>query len=601
MYKQMNNNQLDYILYDVLYNLSSVLKTFPCETLTREIDQARALIQNKRLKVAIVGEFRRGKSSLINALLGMPILPVDIEPTTAAINRVTYGINPKAIIHFKDGNTSEVPISELSNYVTKLTPTSSKIAEKIQEAEIQYPTELCSNHIDIIDTPGLNDTENMTAVTESMLDDINIAIVAIKSTMPYSETECLWVTKLLSLPNLTHIVFVVTCMDLVRKKDVEKLLTYTRQRVVEKTLECVRSKYSDRQELILKAERIFNEKNGILYPVSAILALDSFNNGDYELLSESNIPSLKKDLLTTMNAQQQMLGVYAVEELINRVKSWISSVTVDDHRRELSKNVRALTIADESTKAYFAERSTLIEHTMQVISSELQQHLSVKLSAETLENSIRKVYIKCLSTVVIHANTNMSQAITVAMQLAEQETITTVLPSLKDELLKSVNATIVRNMNMFLSLRDKKLSFEENNELMVACNIPSSAVLKSMVVKKLQEGINLDLPQFSLQIPSVLFNQNVMQSLITPYIRMYIQKYRQAWQAALPEYTQNWYSIILQTETKELCNKFTNLIYSHIGAVTEKITYLEEQYQNAITMVNQENQKMEQLKENLLS
>lgn len=593
----MHKIQVDYLLCNVLYNLSSILEDFPCKELQEEINKTLLLIQNKCLNVAIVGEFRRGKSSLINALLGMPVLPVDIEPTTAAINRVTYGLKPKAIVHFKNGSSSEIPIQELSNYVTKLTPASSQLAATIREAEIQYPTELCSNHIDIIDTPGLNDTESMTFVTESLLDDIHIAIVAIKATMPYSDTECHWVTKLLALPKMNHIVFVLTCMDLVRKPDVPKVLSYTRQRICEKTLENVRLRYRDNPELILKAEHLFNEKNFMLYPVSAALALESFDNGDYELLAESNISSLKKGLLTTMNSQQQMLGVYATERVIEHFAAWFSSISREDCTRAFSRQVIELTNADIMTGKYFEERTMLINNVMQIIDSEIGQHLSVWLSEENVDNIIRKIFIKHLSEVTVYTN----EAITMAIRNAENDVLINALRPLEDALQKNVNATVIRNTNAFFVARENKLHYADNQNLMEESGIPSTAVFKKMIIEQLKEGIKLDLPKFFITIPPLLLKQNIMQTLINPYIALFARNYRKAWKNALPEYTQKWYSIVLQAEPVELCNRFRNVVYSHKGAVIEKISFYEGKHRKSQILIDEEKNKLKKLKEDLLS
>lgn len=592
----MHSSQLDYVLYSVLYNLTSVLDIFPCEELREEINQTLLFIQNKSLNVAIIGEFRRGKSSLINALLGMPVLPVDIEPTTAAINRVTYGVKPRAILHFKNGSSSEIAIGELSNYVTKLTPSSEKLAATIKEAEIQYPTELCSNHIDIIDTPGLNDTESMTSVTEDLLDDIHIAIVAIKSTMPYSETECHWVTKLLALPKLNHIVFVITCMDLVAKADVPKLLTYTGQRICEKTLECVRSQYGDDPELLLKADRILNERDFLLYPVSAALALESFDTGDYALLAESNIPSLKTGLLTSMNAQQQMVGLSSTERILDRLSAWFASVSIEDHTGTLSDQIAALSNADERISAYFSERLKLISERVKEIELETAQLISMWLSEENLENSIRKIFIQHLSAITVNSN----EVIASAIRNTENTISEIVLPPLADGLRKAVNAAIIRNTNAFFSDRENTLNDTENHALLEESEIPSSAFLKAQIIDQLKEGLKIDLPIFSMSIPHFLMNHNIMQSLIMPYISMFARKYRKAWQTALPEYTQKWCSVVLHAEPIELCNRFRNVVYSHKGAVKEKIASLETQYRKAQLLINEENNKVRQLKEEML-
>ena len=85
------------------------------------IDTILEKIRTESFSLAIVGEFNRGKSKLINALLGQEILPSDVLPTTATLNRVIFGMTPSVKVVFKDGSQKEVPIKELKQYVTKLT------------------------------------------------------------------------------------------------------------------------------------------------------------------------------------------------------------------------------------------------------------------------------------------------------------------------------------------------------------------------------------------------------------------------------------------------------------------------------------------------
>ena len=120
-------NALDFQLHSILLQLQNIAKSVPNNSIQNDIDSAIQSLQEKRLRVAVLGDFKRGKSSLINALLGMNILPVDIEPTTATVNRITFGIQPAAVIHYKSGDSKKIDIKFLAAYVTKLTDQSAKI------------------------------------------------------------------------------------------------------------------------------------------------------------------------------------------------------------------------------------------------------------------------------------------------------------------------------------------------------------------------------------------------------------------------------------------------------------------------------------------
>lgn len=104
----------DFQIYEYLIRLRQALEqAVPCrerEALLAKVAKEQERIKTRRFRVAVVGEFKRGKSSFINALLGQAVLPVDASPTTATINRITYGAVPRAYLCYKDGSTQEVEI-----------------------------------------------------------------------------------------------------------------------------------------------------------------------------------------------------------------------------------------------------------------------------------------------------------------------------------------------------------------------------------------------------------------------------------------------------------------------------------------------------------
>lgn len=92
---------------------------------------SRKKLGSHKFSVGMLGEFKRGKSMVINSLLGENILPSDIEPATATMNRVTYDITPHAQLLMKDGSTKDVDIGDLKNYITKITEESERNAADI--------------------------------------------------------------------------------------------------------------------------------------------------------------------------------------------------------------------------------------------------------------------------------------------------------------------------------------------------------------------------------------------------------------------------------------------------------------------------------------
>ena len=117
------------------------------QELLGQIRKEQELIRTRKFRVAVVGEFRRGKSTFVNALLGREILPTDALPTTATLNRITYGAVPKAYLCYRDGRREDVRIEELSRYVTKLTRESENAAAQIEEAVVARITWISSTRL----------------------------------------------------------------------------------------------------------------------------------------------------------------------------------------------------------------------------------------------------------------------------------------------------------------------------------------------------------------------------------------------------------------------------------------------------------------------
>ena len=74
----------------------------------RLAEEAADKLADSVVYVAVVGEFKRGKSSLINALLGDEVLPTGVTPVTAAPTLVRFGEVPRATVRLSDD--TEIPI-----------------------------------------------------------------------------------------------------------------------------------------------------------------------------------------------------------------------------------------------------------------------------------------------------------------------------------------------------------------------------------------------------------------------------------------------------------------------------------------------------------
>ncbi len=261
------------------------------------------MVATRLYRVAVIGEFKRGKSSLINALIGSSILPTDVIPLTAAITRLVYGTQREIIIHCKDGSSMTKTLSELIDYATKYDKEKAATAATVREIEVRYPSVLCQNHIEIIDTPGLNDNESMSEVTLSVLGKIDAAIVVISATQPLSMTEQNLTIDLIRQEGIRHLVFVVTFLDqLMDEEEKDRMVSFIGGRLGKEVLKRAEEAFQDWPDLVEKARRILTSPD--IFGVSSRQAMQGFTNDDQALLTESRFPRFKEELLALLTAAQ---------------------------------------------------------------------------------------------------------------------------------------------------------------------------------------------------------------------------------------------------------------------------------------------------------
>ena len=292
-----------------------------CTDLNMDGAAEAASAMSDRLKadefnVAVVGEFNRGKSTLINALLEKRVLPDGIRPTTAVVNKVKYGITPSASIEYRDGRTEEIPVEELKNYITKLTEEGEERAKTIKEAIVYYPLNYCKNGVTLIDTPGLNDDETMTEVTLSILAEADAAIMVMFGSATFSDTERRFLEDHLLAGDIGRVLFVVTAMDNYDEEEQKEILDSCRERITRYVLEKAKKVYGADSEEYQDRRRKLGQLQ--IYGLSARNAVRAKEKGDQRMLEESNFPAFEEGLERFLTEER---GAITLSVPVRRIKS----------------------------------------------------------------------------------------------------------------------------------------------------------------------------------------------------------------------------------------------------------------------------------------
>jgi hypothetical protein len=154
-------------------------------------EEARGLaarVSEGRFYLACIGQFKRGKSTLINALIGEPILPVGFIPVTAVPTVIRYGAQKKVRVQFRDGAWQQVAASDLKQYVSE--EHNPENAKGVRGAEVFVPSPLLSTGMCLVDTPGLGSVfTGNTAATQAFIPHIDAALVVVGADPPLAGEE----------------------------------------------------------------------------------------------------------------------------------------------------------------------------------------------------------------------------------------------------------------------------------------------------------------------------------------------------------------------------------------------------------------------------
>jgi hypothetical protein len=171
-----------------LYHLVRIGEELGTKMVADEARELAARLAEGRFYVACVGQFKRGKSTLINALIGAPILPVGFIPVTAVPTVIRYGEHHKARIRGRDRSWQVIPIADVEQYVSEeRNPENTK---GVTGVEVFVPSPLLSSGMCLVDTPGLGSVfAGNTAATQDFIPHIDAALVVVGADPPLAGEE----------------------------------------------------------------------------------------------------------------------------------------------------------------------------------------------------------------------------------------------------------------------------------------------------------------------------------------------------------------------------------------------------------------------------
>lgn len=181
----------------------------------------------ERFHVSVLGEIKRGKSSLVNALVGKVVLPSAATICTAVLTILRFGEVPRGVARYVDAPERPFEIDELHSLVTK----KNRDASKIASIELILPERLLENGLVIIDTPGVNDTDEVRRrITEEFVPRSDGVIFVLNAGQPLSDSEVRFLTGSVMRHHIRKFWFVLNGIDRIpNPEDASKAVEYCRE------------------------------------------------------------------------------------------------------------------------------------------------------------------------------------------------------------------------------------------------------------------------------------------------------------------------------------------------------------------------------------
>lgn len=218
-------------------------------------------LTSNTFKTLVIGEFKRGKSTFINALLKEEVLPAYPTPCTAVINEVKWGEVKKATIYFKkeivqlsEGLSEvvkehieihkgknipplEIDFKDLEENVVISDPgkeqAQSIFESPFAKAVITYPLDICKNGVEIIDSPGLNENATRTAITDNYIGNVDAVIFVLLCDPLASASEMEAIERIYTLQGHKSIFYVCNRFDNIRnEKDRMRVMDFARKKLL---------------------------------------------------------------------------------------------------------------------------------------------------------------------------------------------------------------------------------------------------------------------------------------------------------------------------------------------------------------------------------
>lgn len=187
-------------------------------------------------QLMVIGEFKNGKSTLLNSFLGKKLLPAKQSPATAVITRIYYGDPSDYVtIYNADGSHEKVSLDRFrEKFKLELEDHDQEASDRFRDilyADVPSDFDLCKDGVILVDSPGLAENPARTRVTQGFFPQSTAALLVLDATQPISQEEERWALDLIDNFGSEGVFFVVNKINLVDEEEVSDAKSFIIKRI----------------------------------------------------------------------------------------------------------------------------------------------------------------------------------------------------------------------------------------------------------------------------------------------------------------------------------------------------------------------------------
>jgi hypothetical protein len=231
----------------------------------------KSSLAEERFNLAVLGGFKRGKSTFVNALLGADLLPTGIVPLTSIVTKIVYGEDKGALVKYQDGRGEYIELADLGRYITEKGNPGNEL--KVAAVEVIFDSPKLKGGVNIVDTPGTGSTftEN-TRVTHEFIEHADAGVFILSADPPIGENELDFLR--LIKRSVDHMFFVQNKIDRLTEAEWREAMDFSAS--------------------VIKSALGLGKVT--IYPLSSKNALEAKNKGDTKLLIDSRLDAFERGL-----------------------------------------------------------------------------------------------------------------------------------------------------------------------------------------------------------------------------------------------------------------------------------------------------------------